>query len=320
MFDIYNEVKDATSIGISGHIKPDGDCIGSCLGMFHYLRKTFPDKKVIVYLEEPNWVFKDIPGYKSIKQCINTNEIYDVFISIDTTPGRMGAATEAFNKAKKKINIDHHITNPDGEGDVNYTVPGASSASELVYDLIPKDALDANIAEALYMGIVHDTGVFRYSNVRPSTLLAAAKLLEYGFNASEMIDYTFYEKTLEQNRAQGHIVIDSRLYNDNKLIVGSADNEFMAKNNVKRGEFEGVVNQLLLTKGVKVAVFMYDKAPGVVKVSIRSKSDDYNVALVSAQFSGGGHVRAAGCDYNGTIKQAEEAIVAAITEMMERAE
>lgn len=316
MISIYDEVKDADSIGISGHIKPDGDCIGSCLGMFHYLRKMFPEKKIVVYLEEPSWTFKDIPGYKSIKQSFKANDEFEVFISIDTVPERMGAATDYYNKAKKTINIDHHVTNSEGKGMVNYVVPGASSASELVFNLIPEEALDADIAEALYMGIAHDTGVFRHSNVQPSTHRAAAKLLEYKFDASKMLDTTFYEKTYEQNRAQGQIVIDARFYNSNKLIVGSADEKFMKDNNIKRTDFEGVVNQLLLTKGVYVAVFMYVKAPGVVKVSMRSKSDKYDVSKVSASFGGGGHVRAAGFDYNGTVSEIEDKLSEAITNMM----
>lgn len=309
MINLYEEVKEANTIGISGHISPDGDCIGSCLGMFHYLRKTFPDKKIVLYLEEPSWSFKDIPGYKSIKQSIKKDESFDVFISIDTTPERMGMATAFYDKAQKRINIDHHVTNSEGKGDVNYVVPGASSASELVYNLIPEEALDVQIAESLYMGIAHDTGVFRHSNVKPSTLLAASKLLAFGFDAAKMLDTTFFEKTLEQNKAQGMIVIQSRLYYGNKLIIGSADEEFMKENHVKKADFEGVVNQLLLTKGVKVAAFMYVKEAGLVKVSLRSKTDDCDVSKVSASFGGGGHVRAAGCNFNGDIAFAEKEIV-----------
>lgn len=316
MINIYDEVKNADSIGISGHIKPDGDCIGSCLGMFHYLRKSFPDKKVIVYLEEPSWTFKDIPGFTSIRQSFKNGESFDVFISIDTVPERMGAATEKYNEASKKINIDHHITNAEGKGDVNYTIPGASSASELVYNLIPEDSFDEKIAECLYMGIAHDTGVFRHSNVQPSTHRAAAKLLEYNFDCSKMLDATFFEKTIDQNRAQGLIVLNARLYNGKRLIVGSADEQFMEENHVKKADFEGVVNQLLLTKGVGVAAFMYVKGPGVIKVSLRSKTDRFNVAEVSALFGGGGHVRAAGFDYEGSIEQAEQEIVEAVIKIM----
>lgn len=316
MISIYDEVKDAENIAISGHIKPDGDCIGSCLGMFHYLRKKFPEKNIIIYLEEPSWNFKNIPGYKSIKRSIKEGTIFDVFISIDTVPERMGEATAFYNTAKKTINIDHHVTNANGKGMVNYVVPGASSAAELVFNLIPEEDLDANIAEALYMGIVHDTGVFRYSSVVPSTHMAAAKLLEYDFDHSKMVDETFFEKSIDQNRSQGRIVLNSRLYNDNKIIVGSADEQFMKENNIKKAEFEGVVNQLLLTRGVMVAVFMYVKAEGILKVSLRSKSDDYDVSSISAMFGGGGHVRAAGFDYTGTIEQAEKELIDAIIKIM----
>lgn len=316
MINIYEEVKEAKTIGISGHIKPDGDCIGSCLGLFLYLRKRVPDSNIVLYLEEASWIFKDIPGFKNIKQTFKKDQHFDAYISIDTVPERMGAATEKYNEAEKKINIDHHITNPEGKGDCNYVVPGASSASELVYNLIPEEYLDKDIAEALYMGIAHDTGVFRHSNVQPSTLRAAAKLLEFDFDASKMLDTTFFEKTIEQNKAQGAIVIGSRMYYQKRLIIGSADEAFMEENHVKKADFEGVVNQLLLTKGVGVAVFMYVKSPGLLKISMRSKTDRFDVAKVSALFSGGGHVRAAGCDYEGTIEEAEKAIVEAFKDVI----
>lgn len=316
MINIYEEVKAAKRIAISGHLKPDGDCIGSCLGLHMYLRKRMPDAEIYVYLEEPSWVFKDIPGYKGIRQSFKANDSFDVFIALDTDPARMGNATEYYNKATKTINIDHHATNPDGKGMVNYMVPGASSASELVYNLIDEEYLDKDIATVLYMGIAHDTGVFRFSNTAPSTYAAAAKLVSYGFDFSKLLDSTFYEKTYEQNKAQGQIVIESRMYHNKKIIVGSADEDFMARNNVKKADFEGVVNQLLLTKGVVAALFMYAKAPGVVKLSLRSKTDDVNVAKVSAALGGGGHVRAAGCDFNGSMTEAEEKVVALIEEQL----
>lgn len=316
MIDIFEEVKDAANIAISGHIKPDGDCIGSCLGLQLYLRKRLPDAKIFVYLEAPSWTFKDITGYKAIKQSFKADDQFDVFIALDTDPDRMGEATRYYYEATKTINIDHHATNPDGKGMVNYMVPGASSASELVYNLIDEEYLDAEIAEALYMGIAHDTGVFRFSNTAPSTYKAAAKLISYGFDFSKLLDTTFYEKTYEQNKAQGQIVIESRLYHKDMIIVGSADEDFMARNQVKKADFEGVVNQLLLTKGVKAAVFMYSKEPGLLKVSLRSKTDSVDVAKVSALLGGGGHIRAAGCDFRGTVSEAEARIVALIEEQL----
>ena len=316
MIDIIKELGNASKIGISGHISPDGDCIGSCLGMHMYLRKRLPEAEIFVYLETPSWVFKDVPGFTNIRQSFKKDAEFDAFIAIDTSPERMGEASKYYAEAGLKINIDHHITNSGKEGDINYVVPGASSASELVYNLIPGEYLDKSIAEALYMGIAHDTGVFRYSNVAPSTLNAAAVLIGYGFDFSKLLDVTFFEKTIEQNMAQGKIVLESRRYKGGRIIVGSADEAFMRENKVKKADFEGVVNQLLLTKGVVCAIFIYAKAPGVLKCSLRSKSDKVDVSKVSALFGGGGHVRAAGCDYSGSVEEAENALVENVSRMI----
>lgn len=126
-------------------------------------------------------------------------ERFDVFFALDTASDRLGGAEAYFNSAVKKINIDHHISNK-GCGDVNYVVPTASSTSELIYDLTEKEQLDEEIAKALYIGIIHDTGVFQYSNTSPETLRAAAKLISYGFDFSRLIEETFYEKPICRRR------------------------------------------------------------------------------------------------------------------------
>ena len=182
MKKILEEVRDAKSIAISGHIRPDGDCVGSCMGMYLFLKKELPDTQVHVFLEKPSDVFNCICGVEEIKVAEEQDEtVYDVFIALDCSKDRLGGAEKLFDKAVKKINIDHHISNT-GCGDVNYLRADASSASELVFELLEEDRLDMEIAKALYIGIIHDTGVFQYSNTLPATLQVAAKLVAFGFN------------------------------------------------------------------------------------------------------------------------------------------
>lgn len=176
--DIFEVVKDATTIGISGHIRPDGDCVGSVMGLYLYLKKACPRAKVEVMLEKPADVFACIKGIEEIHtDYVSDVERYDVFFALDGAKDRLGEAEKFFDGAKKKVNIDHHISNK-GCGDVNYIMPKASSTSELIYDVIAdKSLLDTEIAKALYIGIIHDTGVLQYSNTAPSTLKAAAELI-----------------------------------------------------------------------------------------------------------------------------------------------
>ncbi len=299
--NIYEEVKNAATIGISGHVRPDGDCIGSAMGLYLYLKKVCPMATVQVMLEEPADVFNCLKGIDEIHTDFSTDvDAFDVFIVVDAEKGRIGEAEKYFDKAKKTINIDHHISNS-GSGDVNYIVPDASSSSELVYQVIgDKSMLDAEIAKALYMGIVHDTGMFQYSNTSPETLKTAAELVAYGFDFSKLIDETFYEKTYVQNQILGRALLESILFMEGKCVVSMVDKKTMNFYQAKPHDLEGIVNQLRNTKGVECAIFMYQTDTLEYKVSLRSNGK-VDVAKVAAFFGGGGHVRAAGVTMQGTF-------------------
>ena len=300
--NIYEEVKDAKTIGISGHIRPDGDCVGSCMGLYLYLKKVCPAAAIQVMIERPADVFSCIRGIEEISSDFKPiTEKFDVYIALDSEKSRIGEAEKFFDQAEKRINIDHHISNAGGSGDVNYVVPTASSASELVYDVIgDKSAIDADIAKALYIGIIHDTGVFQYSNTSPKTMKIAAELISYGFDFPELIDKTFYEKTYVQNQILGRALLESILFMDGKCIVSMIDKKTMAFYNADSHDLEGIVSQLRSTKGVVCAIFMYQTDTLEYKVSRRSNGA-VDVAKVASFFGGGGHVRAAGVTMQGTF-------------------
>ena len=299
MIDILKEIGSAESIAIGGHIRPDGDCIGSCMAMYLYLKKMLPDRRVYVYLEEFSPVFNCIAGVDQIKRPDGCKHAHDVFICIDCNAERLGDSLPAFEGAKKRINIDHHVTNP-GDGDINYIVPGASSASELVYDCLDETMIDVDIAKAIYMGIVHDTGVFQYSNVSPKTMRIAAHLIEFGFDFPKLIEETFYQKTYVQNQVMGRTILESVLFLDKRCIVGHLDAKTMKFYGVTSKDMDGIVNQLRYTKGVDCAVFMYEVEPMRYKVSLRSNGV-IDCSVIATYFGGGGHVRAAGFNLEGTF-------------------
>ena len=300
--NIYEEVKDAKTIGISGHIRPDGHCVGSCMGLYLYLKNVCPQAAIQVMIERPADVFSCIRGIEEISSDFKPiTEKFDVYIALDSEKSRIGEAEKFFDQAEKRINIDHHISNAGGSGDVNYVVPTASSASELVYDVIgDKSAIDADIAKALYIGIIHDTGVFQYSNTSPKTMKIAAELISYGFDFPELIDKTVYEKTYVQNQILGRALLESILFMDGKCIVSMIDKKTMAFYNADSHDLEGIVSQLRSTKGVVCAIFMYQTDTLEYKVSLRSNGA-VDVAKVASFFGGGGHVRAAGVTMQGTF-------------------
>lgn len=295
---ISSELKDAKTIAISGHVRPDGDCVCSVMALYHYLKKEMPEARIDVYLEEPPVPFQILEGIEEIKSEFDTDEVYDVFFAMDCNDERLGDALPIFRRARRRINIDHHISNQ-GCGDVNIVEPERSSTSELLYDLMEPELVDEKIAKAIYVGIAHDTGVFRYSNTSPHTLQIAADLLKFGFNFSELIEETFYEKTYFQTQIMGRAILGSVRFMDDRCIVSMVSRRMMEFYCVSPKDLDGIVNQLQGVKGVDCAIFMYEIGTLEYKVSLRSNGL-VDVSQVAVKFGGGGHVRAAGCTMNGT--------------------
>lgn len=298
MMRIIEELKDAKSIAISGHVRPDGDCVGSVMGLYLYLQKEMPGAKIDVYLDQPADIFGCISKIEDVKSGFDTEEIYDVFIVLDTAPDRLGGAETIYQRARKKINIDHHISNT-GYGDVSVVEPERSSTAELLYELMDPERIDVEIARAIYIGIIHDTGVLRYSNTLPRTLQVVAELIKFGFDFSQIIEETFFEKTYLQTQIMGRAVLESMRIMNNRCIVSMVSRRMMEFYQVTSKDLDGIVNQLQSVKGVDCAIFMYELGTMEYKVSMRSNGI-IDVSAVAVKFGGGGHVRAAGCTMNGT--------------------
>lgn len=298
MNKISSYLDGVKTVGIAGHVNPDGDCVGSTLGMYLYLKENYPEISADLYLEsvQPEFMFlTDIQEYKNT--CEEQKE-YDLFIILDVSaPDRIGVAESAFQKAKKTLCIDHHISNK-GFAAENRIVPDASSASEVLYGMLEEEKISKAAAEAIYLGIVHDSGVFQYSNTKPETLRIAAKLMEKGVPFTKIIEETFYQKTYLQQQILGRTLMESIRLMDGKCIVGIVNRKQMEFYGITKADLEGIVSQLRLTKGVEVAIFIYETDFQVYKVSLRSNSY-VDVSKIAQAFGGGGHVHAAGCTMHG---------------------
>lgn len=312
---IINECINANTIGITGHIRPDGDCVGSTTALYGYLKKVFPDKEIRLFLEKPAEIFDCISYVSAIESDYPSLPAMDVFFVLDCVPDRTGEAQKYIEAAQKVINIDHHITNENGSGDVNCVNPKASSASEVLFELLEEKYLDTEIAKAIYIGIIHDCGIFHYSNTSPRTLEIAAKLLKYGFDFPKIIDETFYEKTDFQNQIMAKAVLDRELFAEGKCIVSHVTREEMLSKGISTKDFDGIVNQLRMTKGVECAVFMYEIESNQYKISMRSNRY-FDVSKVASFFAGGGHVRAAGCTVEGDYENVKKQLLSQILEKL----
>lgn len=204
--------------------------------------------------------------------------------------GRLDYSKPLLDHAKHTFCVDHHISNI-GFADVNHIVAEASSTSELVYGLLDEEKISKNVAEALYLGIVHDTGVFQYSCAGPETFRVAAKLLEKGIDGPKIIEDTFYAKSYAQNQVMGRALMESILFLNGVGIASFIRKNVMDFYGVVPKDLEGIVSQLRVTEGVEVAVFMYELKQNEFKVSLRSKSE-LDVSKIAQYFGGGGHKKA----------------------------
>ncbi len=313
--DLLKECSNAKRIGISGHVRPDGDCVGAVLGLQLYLRKCMPEAEVKVFLEKPAEIFNEIKGFEEIDSEFTDKEPFDIFFVLDTAADRLGGAEKYFKSAGKRINIDHHISNM-GTGDVNLVLPSVGSTCEILFDLMEEDKVDRDIAMAIYTGMIHDTGVFQYSNTTPATMEKGARLISYGFDFSRLIQETFYQRTYLQAQIMGRALMESIRFMEGRCIVSAVDQKTMDFYNVEPKDFEGIVSQLRNIKGVDCAIFMYQTGVQEYKVSLRS-SDKVDVAEVAAYFGGGGHARAAGCTMKGNFYDCVNNLSLHISKQME---
>lgn len=310
--DLKSKLFGKKTIGIAGHVRPDGDCTGSTLAVYNYIKNNYPDIDVRLYLEPIPNIFKFLQRSEEIKSDYTDEMTFDLFIVLDCSDlARLGNAAKYFENAKETFCIDHHVTNSGTFATDNYIFPKASSTCELVYELLDKGKITKEIAECLYTGMVHDTGVFQYSCTSAKTMNIAGQLMEKGIDYSKIVDETFYTKTFNQNRILGQALLNSKLYLDNQVIASAISQQEMREFDVLPKHLDGIVNQLRITKDVKVALFLYENEDGAFKGSLRVNGE-FDAAKVASVFGGGGHVKAAGFSIEGP---AEAAISRVLTEI-----
>ncbi len=308
---------EVNTVAISGHIKPDGDCVGSCLAIYNYIKTYYPKIKVDFYLDSIPRVFTFLNGADEVKSDRSADIRYELFISLDCGDlDRLGESKKYFEMAEHSLNIDHHISNT-MFGDYQYVVPEASSASELVFHLLPKERITKEIAECIYTGIVHDTGVFQYSSTEKSTMEAAGFLMECGIHYSKIVNETFFMKTFVQQKIYGAALLKSKLHLNGSCITTVLTNEDMEEYHATLEDLEGIASQLRSTEGVETALFIHQSGEDEYRVSCRS-AEYVDVSAIAVRHGGGGHKRAAGLTMKGTPEEIVEQLVKEVEEAMNR--
>ena len=303
---------------ISGHLNPDGDCVGSCLGMLSYINDNYPEIEAEVFLQNPGPAFAFLKGIDRIRTAPEKEQHFDLLILLDISDiGRVKEGHALIPQSGKVLCIDHHATN-DGHGcDYFFNEPQASSACEVLCRMMDPEKISYDCAQALYTGIVHDTGVFRYSCTSPETMRIAGMLMSRGIPFTDIITDSFYKKSHAQNVMMGRAVASSELFFDGKLVFAAVPRRERFELGLSTKELDGIVNQLTNTNGVEVSAFLYELDGGnEFKISLRSWKY-VDVSAVCAAFGGGGHVRAAGCLIRGTLEEVKSRLLAKIEKALE---
>ena len=299
------------TVAITGHIRPDGDCVGSCLAVYNYLEENYPRIQAFVYLEPPSSKFAYLKNVDRIVTDCSKDREHDLCICLDCGDLlRLGEAVKFFHSARESLLVDHHVTNSRYAGE-NVVEERASSTCEVVYSLFEEEKVSKAVAECIYTGIVHDTGVFKYDCTSAKTMEIAGKMMAKGVDFPKIIDDSFYSRSFLQTRVLGKILSKSVLCLEGRCIYSALTREEMENYGISQGEMEGMIDQLRVTQGVECAVFLYETEPGRLKVSMRS-TKDVDVSKIALIFGGGGHKKAAGCAAEGTVQDVMERLSAQI--------
>ena len=302
--DIKELLSKPKLISLIAHRNPDGDAIGSCLALAKYLEKFGHTSNVIMPSEHPS-VFSYLAGVDEIsvydlnrELAIEKLEKSDIIFCLDFNAldrvDKIGPLIE--DARAKKILIDHHL-DPEPFVEYTYSDTGASSTCEMIHQFIHQlgaiDKLDARIGEALFTGIITDTGSFKYST-NPATYKVAAELKEVGVDDYTLQDKIFNTLTEKQLKLLGHALVNRMevIPGMGAGIIALTKQDYFDYD-IQRGDTEGIVNFILMMDGIKVAAFMREQ-PTIVKMSFRSKGDISVQALARDHFRGGGHKNASG--------------------------
>ena len=296
---ILTDIENVDKVYISAHTNPDGDAIGSCVALALALVKL--GKKPIILLDSYNDKYNILSGNEYIYNADDymAEDInIDVFFALDCGEiNRLGSSKKLYDKAKIRYNIDHHISN-NMFGDVNIVNSKASSTCEVVYEVISKIVdIDLDIATALYLGILTDTGGFRHNCTSKRTHEIAGNLVEMGVDTSLIHSKILLEYTLMELKVLG--IVLSKMILDNGIIYTSLTKEEMSSIGATYNDIGHVVGFLINVKGAKVAFFASERDDSVIKLSFRSTTIDVNE--VASIYGGGGHVLAAGGSKSGDI-------------------
>ena len=341
MFDLeidagkISAIKEYISQGenfvVLAHVNPDGDAIGSSTALAHYLRSINKRVSVIVPNAFPAFL-QWLPAANEIKtyddnkeECDALLSAADVIFCLDFNSfSRIGAMGEAVaSTAAKRVLIDHHLA-PDDCFDVQISETVACSTAELIYRVVDalepsRGVIDTAFAEAIYTGMMTDTGNFAYASNRKDIYLIIANLMQTGIDKDIIYRRVFYNYSVNRMKLLGFMMYDKlKVFPSSNAALLTLTYKEMRRFCAAKGDTEGLVNMPLQIKGVRFSCMLREEVPGKINVSLRSV-DDFPCNKVAAEFfGGGGHLNASGGEVYGTMEYAVERFKAALAKYKEQ--
>lgn len=310
--DLRSAIEAAKHIAIISHVSPDGDNLGSLEAIYGYLKGL---EKEVVYLGNDE-VPKDFSFLNSIEKRIDVSEVdtaFDLLIALDSSDeNRFGErGKELFQRAKKTVNIDHHLSNTE-YADLNYVRSEATSTGEVLFTVL--EALDANItpdmATGLYAALSTDTGSFQYDSVDAETHRIVAKLYEYGCDHHTVVIRLYQSRTKEKLALMTRVLSRIDYVADGVVAIACCRLKDLEETGALSSDTEGIVEQVRNIEGVEMAVFLKEKEEEI-KLSFRSKSY-LNCTEFASAFDGGGHVRASGASSDLSLAETKDKVLGLI--------
>lgn len=312
---LFNDIiKTSKNILLTSHVNPDGDTLGSMCGLYALIKKNFKKQCDMLAVSKISKMYEHIPNIKSVKQLdeYDLSREYDLVINLDIAAiDRICDGKILFNKAKKTVNIDHHETNC-GYADLNHIEPYASSTAEVVYGIAKELGwkMDLDTVNSLYVGILTDTGSFRFDNTTQKSHEYAGEMVELGVKPSEVYKQVYESNPKNMVMFQAYCVNKAVFTDDDKIAYTTVYKKDMEKFSASEDFTEGLTEKLRAIVSTEIAFVAKEMNNGWTKISMRSKTKD--IAQICKKFDGGGHKLAAGCTIKSGIDESIKKILDAI--------
>jgi len=309
---ILNVIRDSRTICIVGHVRPDGDCVGSQLALTLALRaegkevttwnEDRPPEK-LAFLDPDRLLQKSRPGQR-----------FDLVIATDAASlERLGGVERHIADRGLLVNIDHHASNT-RFGDINWVSAREPSTGELIFRLLKYAGwtITPQIAGCLFAAVSTDTGSFQYATTRPSTFATAGELVKRGADLGHICHEVYHSFPLSRVRLMRHMILHLHLTDRDRIGYFWLRPADFARAGADRADSEGLIDHVRAIEPVVVACVFEEVEPEQIRISLRSKSPAVNVNEIATLFGGGGHAGAAGARIAGRRLAVQRRVIAAI--------